>query len=261
MNLPLRPGGGYPAAGGEYPMKSTWLLAAIALLPLGAMAQNALPSGTILPVQLENSINSGKLHTGQQIKARVTQNIPGTGVRKGAVVLGEIVNVNSPQSGQSRVEFRFNAIETNGQRIPLVANLRALASPAEIEDAQISDYGPDAGVPFSDATTIQVGGEQNYHGWSVKDGTLKVAQPLDGGVLGKPRANPGMGCRAAIGNNNQPQALWLFSTNACGVYGYDNLKIEHAGRTAPVGSIVISSEDQKIRINSGSGLLLRVQGS
>ena len=86
-----------------------------------------------------------------------------------------------------------------------------------------------------------------------------MGEPTPYGVLGKLNSNAP--CRGAIAGNDHPQALWLFSTDACGVYGFSGLSIEHAGRTNPVGNIVLASKAGKLNIMSGSGLLLRVQGS
>ena len=76
-----------------------------------------------------------------------------------------------------------------------------------------------------------------------------------------PRVRTGQPCRAVVNDNNHPQALWLFSADACGVYGIGNLRIDHAGRTAPTGTIVLSAKHGKLNLRGGSALLLRVQGS
>jgi hypothetical protein len=80
-------------------------------------------------------------------------------------------------------------------------------------------------------------------------------------VLGMPRIQTGLGCRGVVSDANQPQAMWLFSTDACGVYGYANIRIEHAGRTDPAGTIVLVADNGRLKLQSGSGMLLRVQES
>ena len=68
------------------------------------------------------------------------------------------------------------------------------------------------------------------------------------------------GCRGAIADNDREQAVWLFSSSACGAYGFDDLKIIHAGRRDPVGQIILQS-DKNVRLLGGAGLLLRVMAS
>jgi hypothetical protein len=86
-----------------------------------------------------------------------------------------------------------------------------------------------------------------------------VGEPVFGGVLVTLRPAEGKPCRGAIDDTNRPQALWLFSSDACGVYGYAQVEVAHAGRTKPVGQIVLSSTDGRdLIVRAGSGMLLRV---
>ena len=89
-------------------------------------------------------------------------------------------------------------------------------------------------------------------------GVTTVGQVTPWGALDVPRAQPGLPCRGAIGENSGPQAMWLFSSDACGVYGFDNIHIEHAGRSDPAGTIVLSSTNGKLKLGSGTALLLRI---
>jgi hypothetical protein len=105
-----------------------------------------------------------------------------------------------------------------------------------------------------------MGGETVYRGGGhVMDGRTVVAEPVnDEDVIGRVRSSSNGNCRGAIDGNDRPQALWLFSTDACGVYGYRHLKIENAGRTNPIGEITVSAERGEINIRGGSAMLLRV---
>jgi hypothetical protein len=85
-----------------------------------------------------------------------------------------------------------------------------------------------------------------------------VGRSVHGGVLVQVRAKPGAACRGSIAGNPAPQALWVFSADACGVYGINHLVIAHAGRSAPAGVIVLASNAGKLKIPGGTGMLLRV---
>ena len=232
-------------------MKHTWLLFSFLLLQPALYAQTALPAGTVLPVRLSTGLNAKKITVGKVIRAQVMQDIPGTTIRMGAHVTGRVISV-SP----TRLELRFDTLVTKQTRILLTTNLRALASMLEVNEAQIPEDGSPRGLPsVLEYTTTQIGGEQVYRGaWIVARGITHVGEPTAYGALGKLNSNPP--CRG----NDTAQALWLFSTDACGGYGFNDLTIEHFGRTDPVGTIVLASKTEKINIRAGSGFLLRVNG-
>jgi hypothetical protein len=86
-----------------------------------------------------------------------------------------------------------------------------------------------------------------------------VGTPTANGVLVQIASKPGTKCRGDLGGDGRPQALWLFSADACGTYGFADLTIAHAGRSNPVGQITLASEKRNFDVRSGSGLLLRVK--
>lgn len=127
-------------------MKYLWIMAAMSLLPVVAAAQTGLPTGTILPVSLSSALNTSKVHAGQQIRAEIMQDIPGTSIHRRAKLLGHVVNVTSAGNGQARLEIVFDAVETHGERIPVKTDLRALASVLEVEEAQVPEEEASRGI-------------------------------------------------------------------------------------------------------------------
>lgn len=227
------------------------------------LAQSTIPAGTILPVRLNSSLNSRKTKPGQEITARLMQDVPvssGSTIRAGAKVIGHVVNVKRANGASgAQMSIRFDTLEVSGRRIPIIAHVRALASMMEVEDAQIPEFGPDRGTPENAWTTDQIGGEVVYRGGGpVANGLRSVGQPTSNGVLVRLSAKPGTKCRGNIGDNDRPQALWLFSSDACGTYGFSDLAILHAGRSDPLGEIMLASEHGDLNIRGGSGILLRV---
>ena len=109
---------------------------------------------------------------------------------------------------------------------------------------------------------MQIGGEAVYRGGGPVRGEFgNVGRPVAGGVLARLNANPDRGCRAALDSGDAPQALWVFSSDACGAYGLPHLKIAHAGRTDPVGEITFESTKGQVNVHAGAGLLLRADSS
>lgn len=226
-------------------------------------SQVSIPNGTILPIRLSTSLSSHKSKPGEAIAGRVMQDVPlgqNGVIRSGARITGHIVSVSPATNGSSaKISFVFDAIQIRHSAVPILTDLRALASPLEIDDAQLPDTGPDRGTPPAAYTTVQVGGDVVYRGGGpVAQGETVVGEPVPGGVLVNVRAAEGQPCRGALDGNLRPQALWLFSSDACGVYGYSQVAIAHAGRTNPTGEVAFAAtDDRELDIRAGSGMLLR----
>jgi hypothetical protein len=224
------------------------------------MAQSSIPDGTILPVRLNSSLNSGKLEIGQAVTARLVQDVPlpsGSKIRAGAKVIGHVTDIKRENGAQ--VSVRFDTLVVSDRRIPITTDLRALASMMDVEEAQIPESGPDRGTPENAWTTDQIGGEVVYRGGGpVADGLRVVGEPVPNGVLVHVSGKAGTKCRGEIEGNDQLQALWIFSSDACGAYGFPDLVIAHAGRSNPVGDITLASDHGKVMVRAGSGMLLRV---
>jgi hypothetical protein len=226
-------------------------------------AQSAIPPGTILTVALNSSLNSGKVKVGQVITARVMQDVPlaqGSKIHAGAKVLGHVIDVKTANgTNGAQISIRFDTITVSKQRIAITTNLRALASMMAVEAAQVPDTGPDRGTSQNAWNTDQIGGEVVYRGGGpVADGLHFVGEPTYGGVLVHVSAKAGSPCRGDIEGNDRLQALWVFSSDACGVYDFVDLTILHAGRTTPVGQITLASDHGNVNVRAGSGMLLRV---
>jgi hypothetical protein len=233
------------------------------MLSMDLFAQNTIPAGTIVPVALNSSLNSRKVKPGQVITARVMQDVPlspGSTIHAGAKVIGRVIDVKPANGGTgAQVSFRFDTLVVSKRRIPIITNLRALASMMAVEAAQLPESGPDRGTSQNAWTTDQIGGEVVYRGGGpVADGLRSVGEPTYGGVLVHVSAKPGSPCRGEIEGNDRLQALWVFSSDACGVYDFADLAIVHAGRTDPVGEITLASDKGEVNIRAGSGMLLRV---
>jgi hypothetical protein len=187
-------------------------------------------------------------------------------IKEGSKILGHIVEVTPASAGaQARISLEFDKLAFSNQTISIVTNLRAIAGFVEVRDAQTPTTAPGEGDNFYSLTTVQVGGDVVYG----VGGPVTTAEHSDqvvgkasaDGVLGQVRAKEGTKCRGAVDGNDSPQALWVFSSDACGAYGLEHISIAHAGRTDPTGMIILTSNSGKLRIPAGAGMLLRVTGT
>lgn len=235
------------------------LLTLVILTGVACLGQQ-IPVGTVLPLELETSLKSNKMRSGDFVKARLMQDVPLEGnskLRAGSKVFGHILSGPGTQTTTPEISLRFDTLVEGKRRIPITTSLRALASPMDVEDAKVPTTGPDRGTSEADWVTEQIGGETLYHGSVVTHGSHVVGKYVPEGVLVQVSASPGLPCRGVMGTD-RPQALWLFSSDACGVYGLPNLTIEHWGRKDPLGEIRVRSEQGPVKIPAGSGMLLRV---
>ncbi len=236
------------------------------LLSAAALAQNEIPPGTILPAQLNSSLNSRKITAGQTFTARIMQDVPlspHTKIRAGSKVVGRVVSASAAEKGgSSQITLRFDRLEFHHRSVPISTNLRALASTMEVEDAQVPPAGPDRGTPWAWITRNLIGGQVAYGaGGPVARGDSIVGKALADGVLLPVEANPARGCRGQMAGNKRDQALWVFSSDACGLYGMPDIALAHAGRSEPVGEITLTSNQGNLNVRAGSGLLLRIESA
>jgi len=238
------------------------LFGAFLLFSTAASTQEVIPAGTVLPVRLNSSL-SLRTQPGKVITARVMQNVElptGATIRAGSRVVGHVIAATPAADGTAaRVSFTFDKVVTSKGTTPITTNLRAMASYVEVEDAHIPETGDDRGTPENAFTTVLVGGDVAYRGGGlVQHGSKTVGRPVWDGVLSQVSAKPGTDCRGEVDGNDRPQALWVFSADACGLYGFPGVTIAHAGRNNPVGEIVLASNGSRLNIPGGTGMLLRV---
>jgi len=232
-----------------------------ATVPLrAAQPVQALPPGTLLPLMLNTTINSGKSKPGEKLTAKLKQDLPldSGDIKAGAEVSGRVVSVKRGGAGApATVVVVFDLIRINGQEFPITTNMRALASMQAVYQARlpINSVAPD-GNSVWDYNTRQVGGEIVYGRNGVRsDAGIVGMVPEPGWVIAVPRGNPEAGCDAP--ENKHMQAFWVFSTNACGVYGDEDLKIARHADDPKTGQITLT-DPKKVAVRGGAGLLLTV---
>jgi hypothetical protein len=223
-----------------------------------------IPVGTILPVRLNHGLSSKSARPGQEVTGRIMQDVPLLNHEKipeGAKVSGVIVSVErAGTAANGRISFRFDNLEIHHRKIPIVASLRSLAGFMEVQSAQTPEFSPGFGTPYIWAATRQIGGDEVYGvGGPVTNlSSETVGRGVYGGVLVHVRSQPDSNCRGALDSEDRLQALWVFSSDACGVYGMEGVRIAHAGRTEPFGEIQLAAEQQDLLVRGASGMLLRV---
>jgi hypothetical protein len=225
---------------------------------------DAIPAGTILPVVLP-SISSKSAKKGDKIRGKLAQDVRlqgGKRIRGGTNVFGSVVDIGSgdARSGAT-LTIKFDRLVQRGESTSIRTHLRAMATTVAIEQAQIPTSGPGESDVYDWLTTVQVGGDVVYGKQGpVERGTQVLGESTYDGVFVRTLASADGRCRGSVDGNDWPQALWVFSADACGLYGFPNVEIRHVGRTEPLGEIVLESKRGPVKIRGGSGVLLRIDG-
>ncbi len=246
-------------------MRTGTCFAVVLLLLVTVAAAQEVPAGTVLPVMLNSGLDVRHARPGQLISGNIMQDVPlpdGASIPKGARVVGHVVSASVATAGSpSRLTVKFDRIVTKELEIPVTVHLRALGSMNEVFESKIPTNSlDDYGTSTSDWNTVQIGGAGVYRGnGQVVSGDQVVGKSTDyGAVTAKLLSTPKSACHGE--DDGHEYALWVFSPWACGVYGFSDLQIIHTGRTSPVGEIELES-GRDVRVNGGSGWLLRVEGA
>jgi len=235
-----------------------WIRVAVTVLGLSALLNaQSLPAGTALPVGLNSTLNSKSAKAGERIEGKLMQELrlsSGVQVKSGSHLTGHVISVGHAASG-FHLTVQFDQLQNEHQVIPITVSLRALADSQNVFQAGVP-AGPASDSEASDEwVTKQVGGQYVFRGrGTIESDQGQVGTWSGSGTWG--RLAPAGNCPASD-NNNEPQALWIFSTTACGAYGFEGLQVSHAGRTSPVGQFTLESA-KDIEVRGGSGLLLVV---
>jgi len=236
-------------------------LALLLTIGMSLSAAQDIPSGTVLPVMLNSTLDVRHDKPGRIVSGKVMQDVSlpdGQIISRGTRISGHVVSVQPASVGTpSRLSLKFDYLELKGKRVPMTAHLRAVASMYEVYEAKMpTNAWDDYGTSASDWNTVQIGGAGVYRGSGevVQDAQV-VGRATDyGAVTAKLIAAPKRGC---LGSSDHEQALWKFSPEACGSYGLNDLKIIRDEQGSAAGEIVLQSSGD-IHIAGGSGWLLRV---
>jgi len=232
-----------------------------------ARSAEPIAAGTILPVTLNSTLRSDKSGSGSTITATIMQDVPlGAGkiLRRGSNVTGHVVEAISPGKGsdEAKISVQFDGVQFENRIVPITTNLRTLASVMEVDAVQVPKSG--GAEDFSGNWNLgQIGGDQVSYGQGgpVMLGSQVVGKYTGQGVLASLSSGLGSECHSVVNNNSPGQAFWLFSVNACGAYGFGDLRILHSGLTEPAGEATLASNGKAVKVGKGSAMLLRVEGS
>jgi len=217
--------------------------------PDQARAANGTPEiapGSVIPVQLTKTIDAKKAKTGDQVEAKVTQDMKTSSgevlVPKDTKILGHVTEVQarSKEQKESQLAIAFDrAVMKNGSDMQLPMSVQAIIG--QQNNNQPAPGGNDVGAAPSGASNPNPGSA----GRSGMAGSAPPPTPSATSTDTAPDSQT-----ASKGNGNPP-----INGQTQGVIGIPNVKFEAANGSQ---ASVVSSEKNNVKLESGTMLLLKV---
>lgn len=205
--------------------------------------------GSVIPVQLTKTVDAKKVKTGDEVVAKVTQDMKTqTGevlVPKDTKVTGHVTEAQArtKEEKQSELAIAFDHANLKGQDVQLPMSIQAVIGPQN--NANSAPGGNDAGAAASSG-----GGSPSPSASSGRGGmggSQQAAPPAPG-----PESMP-----TSSGNTQSGQGAYPpINAQTQGVIGVPNVTLSPAqkGTQGPV----MSSEKNNVKLESGTMLLLKV---
>jgi hypothetical protein len=211
--------------------------------------QQRIAPGSVIPVQLAKTVDAKKAKSGQEVMAKVTQDLRTTSgnvlIPKDTEIVGHVTEAQArnKQQKESELAIAFDkAVLKNGETMQMPMSIQAIIAP------------PNQSPNQNDAAAAPGGG---YPEGGMPGGSPSPGMGRQGGPPQGTSGDAQIPTSAPQDNNSQtshPQPQITGETK--GVVGISNLSLSAAPSGAQ-GSLV-TSEKNNVKLESGTLMLLRV---
>jgi hypothetical protein len=209
--------------------------------------------GSVIPVQLTKTIDAKKAKTGDEVEAKVTQDLKTQSgqvvVPKDTRVLGHVTEAQArnKQQTESQVGIAFDhAMIQDRGNVSLPMSIQAIIAPSTLNPN--NNVGESAGEP---AATASPGMSQGSPG-GMPGTSGRSAGTGGGGQPPTPEPAPGSESPSGTRTDAHPP----ITGNTQGVVGISNLTLAPAEN--PTQGSIVSSGKNNVKLESGTLMLLRV---
>ena len=215
--------------------------------PPAVPSESATPRiapGSVIPVQLTSTVDAKKAKTGEEVTAKVTQDLKSsTGMMlmpKDTEIVGHITEAEArnKQEKESQVGIVFDHAMMNNASVSYPLSIQAVISPEVFQNQNNGNVGA-APTPSSSMPSSQMPGGSS--------------RSMGGGQAAPANAPPGESGPQTSGQSNPPPAI---TSHMQGVVGFSHLKLETPAN--PAQPSVVSSEKSNVKLQDGTLMLLRV---
>jgi len=237
-------------------------------------ASGALSSGTTLEAELTKSIDAKKAKQGDEVTAKLTQDVKSSGrvvLHKGTKLVGHVTEAQakSKESGESRLGIAFDkAVLKGGEEMAFTGVIQALAPPVQGSlAATTNDAGSvGSGMGSGSGSGNAMGGGRSSGGIAPLGGGGAVNSTL-GAATNAVNNTAGSVSNTATGavNGSVNQATGVAANGAInsatpGVVGMQGVALSTATAGSAQGS-VISSAGRNVKLDTGTQMILQVTGA
>jgi hypothetical protein len=240
----------------------------------GSSAAAALSSGTNVQAELVKPLDAKKAKPGDQVTARVTQDVKSDGkvvIHKGSRMVGHVTEAQARTQGQanSTLGIAFDkAILKSGQEVSFNSVIQAIAPPVQstlsaAADENTSLVAPPTGGGGSTRPSPSGGGGLLGGATSSVGGTVSGATGAVAGTTGALNTTAS-GAARTVGGLTAQGNLTSASQGAIGLQGLvlnTPTAVTGSAQSTTQASSVISSASHNVHLDSGTQVLLRVTGS
>jgi hypothetical protein len=212
----------------------------------GNQAQPSSPRlapGSVIPVQLTKTVDAKKAKTGDEVVARVTQDMKTSSgevlVAKDTKIMGHVTQAQArtKEQKESELGIAFDHAMTKTGEMDQPMSIQAIIAP--LNNSSGGDSGNSQGAPVT--------------GGSTASSPMGSHNPSMGGAPPPPSPSAATGTDATGAGAARPP----INGNTQGVIGMPELKLEANAENAALGS-VMSSAKGNVKLESGTLMLLRV---
>jgi hypothetical protein len=213
--------------------------------PAPSAAGLRIAPGSVIPVQLTKTIDAKKVKTGDQVEARVTQDLKTNDgdliVAKDTKVIGHVTEAQARNKEQkeSQIGIAFDhAVMKNGNDVPLPMSIQAIVAPPNPNgNNENQASSAPSGMPSNNPSS-------------------NAARGVGMGAGTPPQSSTPSGAGSQEPSASKTAATQPITEKTQGVIGMSNLQLSEAPNTTQ-GSIV-TSEKNNVKLDSGTLMLLRV---
>jgi hypothetical protein len=220
--------------------------------PASQSATPRIAPGSVIPVQLTTTVDAKKAKSGEQVTAKVTEDLKASNgmmlMPKNTEIVGHITEAQArnKQDKESQVGIVFDHAMTQSGSVSYPLSIQAVISPQVFQNPNANNAGNTASAPQAPASSMPSSG---MPGGSTSRG-------MGGnGQAGPPSTAPA-GESAPQNSNAGSQAPPKITGQTQGVVGFSHLKLETP--TNPAQPSVLSSEKNNVKLQNGTLMLLRV---